>query len=134
MEFGSLDLNLYIRRTVLVKAYVIILVVAMCESSELHSVSQSHRYPGLIALLLLAISVRATFFQYEVDVTILAAPVATLFAFTTLRTAMPGSPSAFGMPSPSIYMPLLTKASSHARCHNRCVLCYGPDIHSPYVQ
>ncbi|GJE91726.1 hypothetical protein PsYK624_078770 [Phanerochaete sordida] len=79
-DAGSLDVLIDIKRTVLVRAYVVTIVIAM----------------WLITLLLLVISIKAVFFRCEVDTTILAAPVATLFAFTTLRTAMPGSPSGFG--------------------------------------
>ncbi|GJE91553.1 hypothetical protein PsYK624_077030 [Phanerochaete sordida] len=79
-DYGAVNLWLYIRRTALVRSYVVILVGAM----------------WLITLCLLAISFKAAFFGYNVDVSILAAPVGTLFAFTTLRAAMPGAPAAFG--------------------------------------
>ncbi|GJE91730.1 hypothetical protein PsYK624_078810 [Phanerochaete sordida] len=79
-EGGNIDVLLDIRRTVLVRAYVVTIIVAM----------------WLITLLLLAISIKAALFMYNVDMAILVAPVATLFAFTTLRTALPGAPSGFG--------------------------------------
>ncbi|KIP05295.1 hypothetical protein PHLGIDRAFT_161154 [Phlebiopsis gigantea 11061_1 CR5-6] len=79
-ELGTLDLYLVIRRTTLVKVYVLILVVAM----------------WVITLLLLGIAAKAVLYGFQVESTVLVVPVATLFAFTTLRSSMPGSPSAFG--------------------------------------
>ncbi|GJE91585.1 hypothetical protein PsYK624_077350 [Phanerochaete sordida] len=78
--YGNIDSYLWIRRNPFVIAYVVILVITM----------------WIITLLLLAIAIRSAFFRYKTDATILVAPVATLFAFTTLRTSMPGSPSSFG--------------------------------------
>ncbi|GJE91727.1 hypothetical protein PsYK624_078780 [Phanerochaete sordida] len=77
---NQLDVFLNIQRTVLVRAYVVTIILAM----------------WLVTLLLLVIAIKAIFFRGKVDTTILAAPVATLFAFTSLRTAMPGAPSGFG--------------------------------------
>lgn len=86
-----------IRRTVLVRAYVVTIVAAMCTCRhQCKALPHADRCSGLITLLLLAISIKAAFFMYNVDMAILAAPVATLFAFTTLRTALPGAPSGFG--------------------------------------
>jgi len=53
--------------------------------------------PGAISLVLLFITIKAMIFGYKVDVSVLLVPVATLFAFTTLRGSLPGVPSGFGM-------------------------------------
>lgn len=98
--FGYADLYLLIHRATPIKLYVLIIIIALCTCFTLHA----HEVPahtslplaGLITLLLLAISIKAVFFRYHVDVAVLMVPVGTLFAFTSLRTSMPGSPTSFG--------------------------------------
>lgn len=44
----------------------------------------------------MAIVLKAVAFGYQIEGTVLVVPVATLFAFTSLRTSLPGAPAAFG--------------------------------------
>ncbi|KAI0039646.1 hypothetical protein FA95DRAFT_1567053 [Auriscalpium vulgare] len=77
---GLTGFSLSITRGVLVKAYVMSIIIAM----------------WIIDLMLVAISIRAVLFGYKTDSAILVVPIATLFAFTSLRSSMPGAPAAFG--------------------------------------
>lgn len=51
---------------------------------------------GMITLTLLLVMVTSVFFGFRQKGEILVVPVATLFAFTQLRTSMPGAPDGFG--------------------------------------
>ena len=51
---------------------------------------------GLITLTLLLVMVTSVFFGFRQKGEILVVPVATLFAFTQLRSSMPGAPDGFG--------------------------------------
>ncbi|TFY73266.1 hypothetical protein EWM64_g10745, partial [Hericium alpestre] len=79
-EQGVTTLTLLIYRTVLVKTYAVVIIMAM----------------WLTNLILMAIMIKAIFFRYRVDATVLVVPVTTLFAFTQLRGTMPGAPGSFG--------------------------------------
>ena len=50
---------------------------------------------GMVTLILMAFVVNAIS-GYRISVEILVVPVTALFAFTSLRTSMPGAPAAFG--------------------------------------
>lgn len=54
------------------------------------------RDAGLITLTLLLVMVTSVFFGFRQKGEILVVPVATLFAFTQLRSSMPGAPDGFG--------------------------------------
>ncbi|TFY74664.1 hypothetical protein EWM64_g9350 [Hericium alpestre] len=51
---------------------------------------------GLISLVFAVITIKCVLFGHGLEASILVIPVATLFAFTSLRAAMPGAPSGFG--------------------------------------
>ncbi|KAI0315811.1 hypothetical protein OF83DRAFT_1173488 [Amylostereum chailletii] len=77
---GGTELVILISRTWQVKAFVVLIFAAM----------------WAIDLLLLAIAIRGVFFRYPMEATVLVIPVTSLFAFTSLRSAMPGAPAEFG--------------------------------------
>ncbi|KAI0308657.1 hypothetical protein OF83DRAFT_1160372, partial [Amylostereum chailletii] len=77
---GGTELFVLISRTWHVKAFVILIVGAM----------------WTIDLLLLATTIRGVFFGYPIEAEVLVVPVSSLFAFTSLRSAMPGAPKDFG--------------------------------------
>ena len=68
--------------------------------------------PGLVTLILLAATVAAAILCEVVAKEILAIPVATLFAFTSLRGTLPGAPTGFGKRQASNFV---TAAVSQAR-------------------
>ncbi|KAI0044311.1 hypothetical protein FA95DRAFT_1562371 [Auriscalpium vulgare] len=80
INFGYANIFLTVKRGVLVKAYVIIIVIAM----------------WLIDLVLMAIAIKAVVYGYKIEASVLLVPVATLFAFSSLRASMPGAPTSFG--------------------------------------
>ncbi|KAI0044326.1 hypothetical protein FA95DRAFT_1597486 [Auriscalpium vulgare] len=76
-DFVNLELS--IKRAGLVKTYVIVVILAMWS----------------ISLGLVVISLKAVVFGHATDSAVLVVPAATLFAFTGLRSTLPGAPAGF---------------------------------------
>jgi hypothetical protein len=56
-----------------------------------------HAVLGLITLIFLLATVYSIVFGFRQKENVLVIPIAGLFAFTQLRTSMPGAPNGFGM-------------------------------------
>ncbi|KAI0044320.1 hypothetical protein FA95DRAFT_1562383 [Auriscalpium vulgare] len=78
--FDFVYLPLVISRAALVKTYAIVAIMAMWS----------------ITLCLVAIALKAVVFGHTMDSAALVVPAATLFAFTSLRSTLPGAPAQFG--------------------------------------
>lgn len=101
---GRTQIYLKISRSTVVKVYAVIIVMVICTTSL------SLRFPpstglrpnedgaplGLITLCLLGIMVKGVIMGQGQRVEILVIPVSALFAFTSLRSTMPGAPGSFG--------------------------------------
>jgi hypothetical protein len=93
---GVISEAITISRSRLLKAYVLVIVVAVCAllSSSSPAITQ-HAASGLLTLMFLFVMV-CILCGYGFDVSLLLVPVATLFAITQLRASMPGAPPGFG--------------------------------------
>ena len=94
-------LNLSVTRGVVVRVYAITIIVAICKWSRLQFKNDritlwTDGSVGLVTLMLLSATVATVILGRVVAKEILAIPVATLFAFTSLRGTLPGAPSGFG--------------------------------------
>ncbi|KAG2006035.1 hypothetical protein CC2G_002389 [Coprinopsis cinerea AmutBmut pab1-1] len=74
------DSTIILSRSILVKLYGIISTIAV----------------WIVTLILSLVMITSVFFGYKQRPEVLLIPVATLFAFTTLRQSMPGAPEGFG--------------------------------------
>ncbi|KAK7462268.1 hypothetical protein VKT23_007869 [Stygiomarasmius scandens] len=77
---GTLDIIVALQRGNLVKTYSIVSTIAI----------------WLVTLILLLVMITSVFFGFRQKGEVLVVPVATLFAFVTLRQSMPGAPDGFG--------------------------------------
>ncbi|KAK7444355.1 hypothetical protein VKT23_015370 [Stygiomarasmius scandens] len=77
---GIIDIIVTLERGNLVKTYGIVSAIAI----------------WLVTLILLLVMITSVFFGFRQKGEVLVVPVATLFAFVTLRQSMPGAPDGFG--------------------------------------
>ncbi|KAF5348056.1 hypothetical protein D9758_010006 [Tetrapyrgos nigripes] len=77
---GTIDIIVTLQRGNLVKTYSIVATIAI----------------WLVTLILLLVMITSVFFGFRQKGEVLVVPVATLFAFVTLRQSMPGAPEGFG--------------------------------------
>lgn len=97
----GVDLTLKISRGAVVQVYTISILIAICTwlfSSRTTVRSYAGHSVGLVTLTLLASTVSVVILGRKMAKEVLAVPVGTLFAFTSLRGTLPGAPVGFGKP------------------------------------
>ena len=97
----GVDLTLKISRGAVVQVYTISILIAICTwlfSSKTMVRSYTDHSVGLVTLTLLASTVSVVILGRKMAKEVLAVPVGTLFAFTSLRGTLPGAPVGFGKP------------------------------------
>ena len=109
--YGVKVKNFTVTRSQAIRIYAVLIVIAVCECRRHFVVIITHQLiwrVGIVTMTFLLICVISVFLGKGIKTEVLVLPVTNLFAFTQLRSTMPGAPSGFGEFSfPNIYQWLI---------------------------
>ena len=97
--YGVKVKNFTVTRSQAIRIYAVLIVIAVCEYRARFAVIITRRLIwriGIVTMTFLLICVISVFLGKGIKTEVLVLPVTNLFAFTQLRSTMPGAPSGFG--------------------------------------
>lgn len=99
-EKAAIDVYVTLQRSNLIIVYCLIITSTFCSSSlpYMYCPHQPSVHIRPVTLMICLIMIATVIFGFRQRNEIVVVPIGTVFAFTQLRSAMPGPPDGFGMP------------------------------------
>ena len=99
-NFQTLIKNIEVTRGPVVRLYAIFIVLVICRYLVVNGAVSASDWDclptGLVTLTFMATCLMCVFFGKGISSGVLVLPMGTLFAFTQLRSTLPGAPEGFG--------------------------------------